>query len=439
MVRGFPVESLQEAPDRQSGGQAHSKDAGKPRSARRPRRYPSMRILVHDYAGHPFQVQLSRALAARGHEVLHLYSGSISTPQAMLDPRPDDPPEFQSRAITLDRQVAKYDHLKRYAQELAYAKLLETAAAAYRPNVVICSNTPIDVVARLARFCRRASVPWINWLQDLHSIAIERYFGRKVPLLGPLVSFHYARKEGRLLRAARFVVAISEGFLPAIERLSGTRDNIELIENWAPLDQISPRPRDNAWARAQGLESKFCFLYSGTLGLKHNPERLAELAQHFAGDDDVRVVVVSEGKGSDYLSAAKERLGLDNLVLLPWQPFEDLPNVLGTADVLLALLEPDASALSVPSKVMSNLAAGRPQLLAVPGENLAAQTVAKAEAGLVAAPDDGATWLRHATCLRNDAGLRRELGENAWAYAEKTFDIDRIADRFEDLMAYSLS
>jgi glycosyltransferase involved in cell wall biosynthesis len=323
-------------------------------------------------------------------------------------------------------------------QELAYARLLEKAAMAYDPAVVICSNTPIDIVSRLARLCRRRSVPWIYWLQDLYSVAIERYFGPKVPILGPLVSLHYAKKEGRLLRSAKFVVAISEGFLPMIEQLRGKRDNIVVIENWAPLDEIAPRARNNPWAVAQSLDAGFCFLYAGTLGLKHNPERLLELAQHFSSDANVRVVVVSEGKGADYLADAKRRFGLENLVLLPWQPFEELPNVLGTADVLLALLEPDAGVLSVPSKVLSNLAAGRPQLLAVPAENLAAETVTRAQAGLVAAPNDGATWLKHAERLRRDADFRQELAKNARDYARRAFDIDRIAKRFEVLMSRSL-
>ena len=185
---------------------------------------------------------------------------------------------------------------------------------------------------------------------------------------------------------------------------------------------------------AQGLDSHFCFLYSGTLGLKHNPRRLVELARHFSGEPNVRVVVVSEGKGADYLAEARRRLGLDNLVLLPWQPFEELPKVLATGDVLLALLEPDASVLSVPSKVMSSLAAGRPQLLAVPAENLAAKTVTRANAGLVASPGDAAEWLRHAERLLQDRDLRQELAQNARSYAQETFDIDRITDRFEELM-----
>jgi len=398
-----------------------------------------LRVLVHDYSGHPFQLQLSRSLAKRGYDVLHLCSGSIPTPQALMSRRPDDPEGFQVSSLSIGQPIAKYSYARRFVQELAYARLLEQTAEAYAPSVVICSNSPIDIGARLAGFCRRRSVPWIYWLQDLYSVAIERYLRPKVPLLGPLISYHYAKKEGRLLGSASFIVAISEGFLPMIERFGCSRDNVLVVENWAPLDEIVPQQKNNSWAVAQGLQSAFCFLYSGTLGLKHNPQRLVELATHFSGDADVRVVVVSEGKGAEYLADAKRRLGLANLVLLPWQPFEELPNVLGTADVLLALLEPDAGVLSVPSKVLSNLAAGRPQLLAVPAENLAAETVCRADAGLVAAPDDETTWLEHAERLYGDAKLRRDLANNARDYALRAFDIDRITDEFEKLILRSVT
>ena len=56
-----------------------------------------MRIIVHDYVGHPFQVQLSRELARRGHEVLHLYCSSFVTPRGELTRRDDDPPGFNCR------------------------------------------------------------------------------------------------------------------------------------------------------------------------------------------------------------------------------------------------------------------------------------------------------------------------------------------------------
>ena len=49
-----------------------------------------MRILVHDYAGHAFPTSLSRELAARGHEVVHAFAGSLQTPRGDLQRGPGD-------------------------------------------------------------------------------------------------------------------------------------------------------------------------------------------------------------------------------------------------------------------------------------------------------------------------------------------------------------
>ena len=43
-----------------------------------------MRILVNDYAGHPFQLQLSRELARRGHTILHTYFADAKGPKGNL-------------------------------------------------------------------------------------------------------------------------------------------------------------------------------------------------------------------------------------------------------------------------------------------------------------------------------------------------------------------
>ena len=76
-----------------------------------------MRIVVHDYSGHPFQVQLSRELARRGHNVLHLHFAGFQTPKAALVRRSDDPPTFAVEAIDLDRPFAKYRLVRRLLQE----------------------------------------------------------------------------------------------------------------------------------------------------------------------------------------------------------------------------------------------------------------------------------------------------------------------------------
>ena len=165
-------------------------------------------------------------------------------------------------------------------------------------------------------------------------------------------------------------------------------DKIYVIENWAPIDELPLRPRANEWARQHGLVDKRVVLYSGTLGLKHDPGAIVQLARHFSNQDDVEVVVVSEGRGADWLRRRREEERLSNLRLLPFQPYADLPDVLASGDVLLTLLEADAGAFSVPSKVLSYLCAGRALLAAVPSDNLAAEVVRRSGGGVLVEPGD---------------------------------------------------
>jgi len=109
--------------------------------------------------------------------------------------------------------------------------------------------------------------------------------------------------------------------------------------------------------------------------------------------------------------------------------------MLASADVLMAILEPEAGVYSVPSKVLTYLCAGRPLLAAMPSENLAARTIAAQDAGLVVAPDDAQGFAGAASRLHDDPAIRTTLGCNGRRYAEATFDIHKIGDRFEVILS----
>jgi glycosyltransferase involved in cell wall biosynthesis len=117
----------------------------------------------------------------------------------------------------------------------------------------------------------------------------------------------------------------------------------------------------------------------------------------------------------------------------PPQPFEQLAEVLGSADVLVAVLEADAGAFSVPSKILSYMCAGRAILGAIPRQNLAAQLITDHHAGIVVDPNDVAGFCRAAEKMLESPQERATYGEAARRYAENNFDLDRIADRFEQL------
>jgi colanic acid biosynthesis glycosyl transferase WcaI len=208
-----------------------------------------------------------------------------------------------------------------------------------------------------------------------------------------------------------------------------------VIPNWAPIESLPVLSRNNDWAQAQDLADKFVFLYTGTLGMKHNPNLLLQLALRHRQHPDVRVVVVSEGIGSDWLKTERDKHHLDNLILLPYQPFEILPQVLATGDVLVSVLEEDAGVFSVPSKVLTYLCAQRPLLLAVPEVNLAARIINAQNAGLTVPPADGDAFLESSDILYGNEALRARQATNAREYAEKSFKIEEIVVKFDNILS----
>lgn len=391
-----------------------------------------LRILLHDYCGHPFQFQLAAQLARRGHDVVHAYCASNPTTPHAVDGHAAIEGRLRIRAIGLPKPISKGDFVQRFLLERRYGVELAAVVEEIRPDIAVFANTPIDALSRAVRATGRVGAPCVIWVQDLLGEAALRVLFAKLGYTGRLVGRVYRHREDRLLRRADHLVAITDDFGHAFRRAGVTADRWTVIPNWAPLDKIEPCNKANPWSREQGIHEKTVFLYSGSLGFKHNPGLLLGLAKALRGRRDAVVVVNSEGAAADWLRTEALKHGVtEQLRVNGYQPFERISEVLGAADVLLAVLEPDAGVFSVPSKVLSNLCAGRPQVLAVPRENLAARIVADSGAGLVCDPQDDAAFVAAALSLLAAPDLRRQMGQNARNYALRHFQIDRIADQFE--------
>jgi glycosyltransferase involved in cell wall biosynthesis len=392
-----------------------------------------MRILVHDYAGHPFQIELSRELARRGHDVVHAYCASIpTTAHGKMARQPDDPPSLDVRPLRLKKPLEKYAYLTRWRQEREYGKLVATLVAEVAPEVVLSGNTPLDAQRRLMKTCRSRGIRFVFWVQDLLSLATERVLAGRFGVPGRLVGRYYVSQEARMLRASDAVVLITGDFGSILRDWGVAPERTRVIENWGAIESLPVHPADNDWQRRSGIDAPMRFLYAGNLGMKHNPELLLRLAEE---NCDAALILVSEGLGADWLRDQADRRGLSNIHIVGFQPFDAFPEVLASGHVLVGLLEPDAGVFSVPSKVLSYLCAGRPVLLAVPRENLAARLVEREGAGIVVDPSDAEGFVVAANRLRSDPGLRKRMGAAGRAYAERAFPIDRVASKFEDVLS----
>src|SRR5271169_1951287 len=127
-----------------------------------------MRILIHDFAGHPFPIQLSRELARRGHWVTHAYAGGLPGPKGKLTQGATDSSRLEIRQVKLSAQFRKYSPVRRLWTQRAYARALCTLIQEERPDVVLSGNTPIDVQAEVLAFCTGHKISFVHWVQDVY-------------------------------------------------------------------------------------------------------------------------------------------------------------------------------------------------------------------------------------------------------------------------------
>jgi glycosyltransferase involved in cell wall biosynthesis len=391
-----------------------------------------MRILVHDYSGHPFQAQLSRELAHRGHDVVHSTCPAYVSGKGNLA----ENAVAGLRFVTIGDHVVldKGAYVRRLFKETRLGLELARQVRREKPDVAMLGNLPIPTLVVAASALKMLRIPWVLWHQDITAIALRSFAAAGVSRLMGVAARVFEQGEKWSARRASAIVVIADSFV-RVHREWGTADKVTVIPNWAPLDEITPVARANAWSQEHGLTGVRTVLYSGTIGLKHNPALLVRLVETLREQGErVRLVVVNDGPAVPVIKGAAAARGVD-LTLLPFQPYERLPEVLGTGDVLVVLLAADAGEFSVPSKTLSYLCAGRPVLGLMPADNLAAQLLRKAGSAVFAPEESSlagaATWVRE---VLSDPVRAEALGKESRALAEREFALEGCASRFEDIL-----
>jgi glycosyltransferase involved in cell wall biosynthesis len=397
-------------------------------------------IVIHDYSGHPGQVQLSRALAGRGHRVTHQHCPSYVTGKGAVEPLVDDPVTLTFEPCPMDGEFKRYSPVKRVLQELSYGRRAGAMIASHHPDVAVLSNIPLLAHALVAARLWWRRIPMVFWHQDIYSAAISVAATQRLGTLGAAIGWVADRIERAIARSSTAIVAISPTFEPKLRSWGVKESAIHVVPNWAPIEDLPIRAKDNQWSRRMGLASTPVVLYTGTLGLKHDPSILAGVADHLnTALPEARVVVISEGKGREWLESWKQEHGAENLLLLDYQPYPDLPEVMGSADLLVAILEPDASRYSVPSKVLTYLCAQRAIVGFLPANNSIGQLLEAEGAGPVVDPAERQRIGPVVSDLLGDEKGRDAMGRAGRAYAESTFSPEAAADRFEAVFARCLA
>lgn len=263
-------------------------------------------------------------------------------------------------------------------------------------------------------------MPLIKWLKrkptiyNVQDIFPDSLVGTGLTHEGSLIW-----KIGRIVekityRYADKIIVISEDFKKNIMAKGVPEDKIVVIYNWVDQNKVVDVPREeNKLFDVYGLErSKFYITYNGNIGLTQNMDMLLDVAKELQEEyEDIHFVLVGNGA---YLDEVKRKVAdqqLENVHLLPFQPYEDISHVFSLGDASLVISKPGVGANSVPSKTWSIMSASRP-VLANFDENELKTIIENNHCGIFTKAGDKDAFKESILTLYNHRELCKEYGYN---------------------------
>ncbi len=366
----------------------------------------------------PYTSLLAEHLAERGHEVTVL-TGMPHYPEGLIRrayrgrfawSEEHCGVEIRRRAHYVPgRQTA----LRRAVYEASFLLTGSLALARPRPDVIVGVSPSLSGAALAAEFAVRTGRPFGLVLQDLMGRAAEQSGiagGRGVARLT-------AAAEGWIARRAGSVAVAAPDFVPYLVDRGVPADRIVHLPNWTHIaeahgDRAATRRR-HGWA-----DDETIVLHAGNMGNKQGLEQVVEAARAARSDaDGVRFVLMGDGNQRSDLE--RRAAGLSILDFRPFEPSETFPDTLAAADILLLSERASVRDMSLPSKVTSYLAAGRPIVAAVATDGATATLVARTGAGVLVDAGDPGGILRAVASIRSDPAMGERLGRAGQAFAAR--------------------
>jgi glycosyltransferase involved in cell wall biosynthesis len=287
------------------------------------------------------------------------------------------------------------------------------------------------IVARLLG--RRFGVPYGLVFQDLMGPAA----GQSGVRGGAAVAGAARLAERWVASGAAAIGIVGESFRPYIESLGVDPGCIRRLRNWT---HITTSLTDRAAVRQQfgWPDDAVVCLHAGNMGAKQGLENVIACAR-LAAKARPALLFVLMGDGNERAQLEDLARGLANVRFLPLQPASMFADVLGAADILLINQRGSVVDMSLPSKLTSYFAAGRPVVAAAAAQSETAREITASSGGIVVAPDAPRMLLDAVMRVEADPGLAQHLAQSAGAWAADVLSEAAALHSYEQLLALVLT
>ena len=296
--------------------------------------------------------------------------------------------------------------------------------------ILTFQTTPITVALPAILLKKLKRAPLFLWVQDLWPESLAAVGAVKSPHLlawvSKLVKFIYNHCDKILMQ--------SRAFAGHIKTLGQLNEKLAYLPNWAEnyYQPLAPEQVDEK-IRSE-FPSGFSILFAGNLGVAQSLESILSSANTLRGYSDIHWVIVGEGRQREWFISEIIKQDLsDKVHWLGSRSPELMPQYFACADVLLVTLRRDPIfALTIPSKLQSYLACGRPIVAAIDGEG--ARVIDESGAGIAVPAEDHESLSNAILELYQESSDRREKrGARGYRYYHDQFARDTLLTLLERL------
>jgi glycosyltransferase involved in cell wall biosynthesis len=296
--------------------------------------------------------------------------------------------------------------------------------------IFVYEPSPISVGIPAIVLKKKFKIPIFFWVLDLWPDSVEIAGNVKnrhiLKLLNKLVIYIYKHSD-------RIFIS-SRSFSDPVREKNVDLDKIVYFPNWPEEIYLSEVKDYDKYAKIMPVGFKIMF--AGNIGDSQDFESIISAANILRENREIHWIILGDGRRKQWLEAEVCRLNLNsNFHILGSYPTWEMPNFFFHCDAMLVTLKKsEIFSLTVPAKIQSYLAFGKPILAMLNGEG--AEIIEEARAGISCNAGD---YIQLANNIKLLLNYKREqlddMGKNAKKYSNENFNRSSLFSKFEQVYA----
>ncbi|MBR0599540.1 glycosyltransferase family 4 protein [Sinanaerobacter chloroacetimidivorans] len=293
-------------------------------------------------------------------------------------------------------------------------------------KILVFQYSPVTMVLPGIILKRKLKKPLYLYCFDLWP---ESIVSAGLPNHGVLYQLIYFLSKWIYKQADKIFIS-SKNFRTYFQNKLGIYQNIYYLPIYA--EALFSAVTNTVVKSSEDQENNINLVFAGNVGEMQSVETIIEAAKHLESCSNIHFHIVGDGSASERCIQMAKDLSVKNITFHGRHPLEEMPYFYEMADAFLVTLKKNEFiSYTLPGKVQSYMAAGKPLLAAIDGE--VSEVIKDAECGLCCPAEDDEGLAEIILEFAQDKENRRKYGDCSKAYYEKNFSSEAF---FSSLISY---